>query len=531
MIEDSALQSQQRLIASLAQALKKKTRRKIRIIETHISWVLIAGPFACKIKKAVCFDFIDARTLESRCFYCHEELRLNRRLAAEIYLCVAPIAGTPEQPVIEGAGMPIEYAVKMQAFSQSAIWRYRIRHGLLRSSEVDRLAQKIALFHQSLPPSPANSRWGTLPSLQAVAADNFAQLADAFIEEDDRQQLEALKTWEAAQREQLAPLFENRKESGFVRECHGDLHSGNILTRRGKVEVFDCIDFNESLRWIDVMNELAFIRMDLRFQHLPDLAARLLNQYLEVTGDYGGLPVLRYYEVYRALVRCKVAALRARQLISDAPASLEQQALAKNYLTFASGQIMPSPSAIMITHGFSGSGKSTFAKMLVEPLGAVVLRSDVERKRLHGLSALSDAAAPFGSGIYAADASELTYGRLLAQAKAAVQAGIPVVVDAAFLKATQRTSFQQLANELNVPFLLFDLRADNATLKTRILSRQKLRQDPSDAGLDILTNQLRHHDPLANSEMAHTIVVDATSGIAPGALRTLCEEVNAVLHK
>jgi len=527
---NDALQSQQRLIASLVRALKRKTRREVHIIETHISWVLIAGHFAYKIKKAVCFDFIDARSLESRCAYCHEELRLNRRLAPEIYLGVIPITGTPEQAVIAGAGTPIEYAVKMQAFSQVDIWIHRIQHRLLTSTEINQLAKKIALFHQCVPPSPANSSWGTPQSLQAVAADNFAQLSEMIHEEDERQVLEALRIWEAEQRERLAPVFENRKERGLVKENHGDLHSGNILTRHGKVEVFDCIDFNENLRWIDVVNEIAFICMDLRFQKLPGLAARLLNQYLEVTGDYEGLAVLRYYEVYRALVRCKVASLRARQLISDVPAMLPQKAIAKNYLAFASAQIKPSPCAIMITHGFSGSGKSTFSKMLVELLGAVVLRSDVERKRLRGLPALSDASVPPGSGIYDADTSELTYRHLLALAKATVQAGIPAIVDAAFLKITQRNPFHEMANELKVPFLLFDLRTDEATLKSRILSRQE-GQDPSDAGLDILAHQLRNHDPLANDEMAHTIIVNVTSGIDPKALRTICEKVNAILRR
>ncbi|MGZ3159003.1 MAG: AAA family ATPase, partial [Burkholderiaceae bacterium] len=292
------------------------------------------------------------------------------------------------------------------------------------------------------------------------------------------------------------------------KECHGDLHSGNILTIDSHVEVFDCIEFNESLRWIDVMSDIAFICMDLHIQDRDDLAARLLNHYLELTGDYDGLAVLHYYTIQRALVRCKVGLMRACQLRSDAQdaASFEKQAA--RYLAFSNDGMNKAPTAIMITHGLSGSGKSTFCKCLVEVTGAIQIRSDVERKRMHGLAVTSRAGAAPDATLYSVAANQMTYDRLLQLTRQIVEAGMPVIVDAAFLKKEERSRFEKLANELSVPFHIFDVHASEATMKQRIAQRTQLNQDPSDAGIDVLARQLVWNEPLTANEMKDAIVID-----------------------
>jgi len=334
MTYQDALDTQGKLIRSLA-AVLEKDGPLVQFFETHISWVLVAAKFAYKFKKAVHFDFLDFSTLDARRFYCEEELRLNRRLAPDLYLDVVTITGSADHPSIGGIGSPIEYGVRMRVFPQQALWSHRIGTGEISTPEIDALALKIARFHGSAAVAPKESPWGTPAALQATADENLESVA-ALVEGTDAEfEVRELKAWQASQRHALCDTFESRRAHGMVRECHGDLHGRNILTIDDRVEVFDCIEFNEGLRWIDVMNDIAFVCMDLQFQDRRDLAARLLDRYLDITGDYEGLAVLRYYSVQRALVRCKVALLRTRQLGADARDAAQHEREARRYLAFS----------------------------------------------------------------------------------------------------------------------------------------------------------------------------------------------------
>lgn len=529
-----ALAAQKIFVEALALELGKKAARP-SLYETHISWVLVTPDYAYKIKKAIQFDFIDYSTLERRQFYCNEELRLNRRLAPELYLGIVPITGTAERPAMEGVGPPIEYAVKMRSFAQEALWSYRLEHNLLTESEIDELAGGLAVFHQRAAPS-FMSDFGTPAALEAVARENIdsvAKLLDGAAENmRNSPGIEELREWDRLQRGRLHACFAIRKQAGFVRECHGDLHGANILTLDGKVQVFDCIEFNENLRWIDVMNDVAFACMDLSFLRRTDLANRLRNRYLEESGDYGGLAVLRYYEIHRALVRSKVALLHARQPPeenTEAQESAEKfqdalgkRSLGRRYFDFAVRRSKPSATALMITHGFSGCGKTTWARKIVELVGAIQLRSDVERKRMHGLAPTTHVAAGPAEKLYDASATRATYVRLRDLAECAIAAGWPAIVDASFLQFEYRSMFRRLAEEMQVSFFIFDLRADTETLRSRISMRQSQGKDASDAGLEILSYQLSRHDSLTPDELRIAISVKPDCFADEEAIRSVC---------
>jgi predicted kinase len=299
------------------------------------------------------------------------------------------------------------------------------------------------------------------------------------------------------------------------------------LTLNGEVQLFDCIEFNESLRWIDVMDDLAFIHMDLAFCGRRDLAARLLNQYMELSGDHDGLAVLPYYRVHRALVRAKVMFLRARQadLPADGKAAFRRDAL--SYLALAHAGTRRRPVAIMITHGYSGSGKTTFARHVVQLLDAIQLRSDVERKRLHASTGAGGPESACGQPLYSDAASRLTYDRLRVLSRDVVEAGWPVIVDAAFLSTAWREAFRSLAAGMGVPFFIFDLRASRTVMASRIASRQRTGLDASDAGVAILDQQLR--DAQALDGTASTIVVDTESDMNAERARAACAPVAAIL--
>jgi len=498
---DQELARQRSLIDAFAATLEDQS---VQVFETHISCVVVAGSYAYKFKKPVHFDFVDFSTLEARRHYCEEEMRLNGRLAPDIYLDVVALYGTPERPMLDGTGKPLEYAVRMRSFTQQALWSYRLAQNQLEPVEVDRLADAIAGFHRSTAVAAPDSPWCTPSALRAIADETLNVVAALSSGEEEKRMAAELQSWEAAQRDRLATIFVKRKTGGAIRECHGDLHSGNILTMCDRVEAFDCIEFNDSLRWIDVMNDVAFACMDLRFLQRAELAARFLNHYLEACGDYAGLQVLHYYEVHRALIRCKVALLRARQEPGREAERSSQQAHA--YLDFAQQRVQRLRPVILLMHGFSGCGKSTLSSHLVEALDALRIRSDVERKRMRGIAATEH---PTGAaGLYAASAISDTYHRLRELAADILKAGWSVIVDATFLKAGQRAPFRQLASELEVPLYIVDMQASEATLCERIVRRRD-EHDASDAGVEVLLRQLASHDPLTSEELAQTIAVDA----------------------
>jgi aminoglycoside phosphotransferase family enzyme/predicted kinase len=486
----------------------------VRVLETHISFVILTGAFAYKIKKAVDLGFLDFTTLEKRRFYCHEELRLNARLAPEIYLEVVPIGGAPEAPRVGEAGEAIEYAVKMREFPQQALADQALARGELTSRHIDALAELVAAFHAGAQRATQSDPYGSPETIRAWAMQNFSQIRAVSTPAQCADNLDALESWSRRECERLHGVFLQRKREARVRECHGDLHLGNLVLLDDRPQAFDCIEFNPELRWIDVMNEIAFLMMDLRAAGRADFAARLLSAYLESTGDYAGLAVLRFYLVYRAMVRAKVNLLRARQLEpAGARASLLEEQFG-TYLALAQRFARPGRPFLVITHGFSGSGKTTLSQPLLELSGAIRLRSDVERKRMHGLAADARGGSGVGEGLYGAEATAATYGRLRDLARSAIEAGYGVIVDATFLKRAHRDLFRAVAASAAVPFLIVDFKASEALLRERVLARVRQGKDASDADLAVLEHQLATHEPLQDDELAATFVCDAAVPLA-----------------
>lgn len=480
------------------------------MVETHISWVLLTGDFAYKIKKPLDLGFLDFSTLEKRRHFCEEEIRLNRRLAPALYLNAVPITMVDQAPHMGGAGAAVEYAVRMRQFPDDARLDQVLARGDLRPEHVDQLAAHISAFHAGLPGTGGEIAFGTLESVARYARQNFQQIRDRLDESPDLSRLSELETWTEQELRARGGRIARRREQGWVRECHGDLHLANMALLGERIEVFDCIEFNPELRWIDVMSEAAFTVMDLEDRNRRDLGNRFLNGYLEAGGDYGGLDVLRFYLVYRALVRAKVSAIRMAQ--AELPEADRAGALAqcRGYLALAGAFTRPEHPALLITHGPSGSGKTTLTTPLVETLGALRLRSDVERKRLFGLAPGARTAAGIGQGIYGHDADERTYARLVELAETVLRAGYPVIVDATFLKRERREAFRHLARRRAVPFAILDFRAPRDTLRQRVSSRQAAGRDASEAGTEVLARQQATAEPLGAEELGETLAIDTT---------------------
>lgn len=483
---------------------------RVRLIETHISWLLLTGDYAYKIKKPVDLGFVDFSTLERRQHFCAEEVRLNRRYAPEIYLGVVPITGTPDRPRISGAGTAIEYAVRMREFAQEDLLDRRLLDGRLDAAQIDRLADTIAAFHHGSDAASAESKHGTASSLLAAALANFDAIDPRIGDIAVKERLRALRDWTIAEQRRLTPAFSRRQAQGRIRECHGDLHLGNIALIGGRITMFDCIEFNDAFRWVDVMNELAFTAMDLAARGRFDFAHRLLNRYLEANGDYPGLEVLRFYLVYRAMVRAKVDCIRAAQSdVSDGVRTRERKDFEAR-IALAERFAQPGHPFLAIMSGLSGSGKTHVSQLALERTGAIRLRSDVERKRLFGLAANDMSGSALHRGIYDVHASDRTFERLTELARLVLAAGYPAIVDATFILRTRRRPFASLAASMHVPFAILSCRAPDAVLEARIARRRSARSDASEADIDVLRRQRQLAEALDASEQCAAIAIDAS---------------------
>ncbi len=500
------------LIAALSSpACYAHSVEHLDVLETHISWVILTGKHAYKIKKPVNLGFVDFTTLEARRRCCEEEIRLNRRLAPSLYEAVVKITGNVGDPRIDGDDATLEYGVRMREFPQSALASLMLSNGTLTGTHIDALAGRIAAFHGGIGIAALGSPYGAPETVIAAARDNFDTLDPLLTNETMRARLVELRAWTEREYNERLPLFTARQAEGYVRECHGDLHLGNIVILDDRLTPFDCIEFNAGLRWIDVMSEVAFLVMDLLDHGRADFAYRFLNAYLAAADGYSGINVLRFYLVYRALVRAKVHALRARLgEVADAErdrliaASQMYVELARRCAQGAQGV----PPAIILMHGLSGSGKSVLAQALAERAGAILLRSDIERKRLSDLTPLARSGSTLASGIYTTSLTLTTYNRLLDLARVSVTAGYAVIVDATFLKRQQRDLFCREAHTRRIPFIIVDVVAPDIVLHARIAARLAAKIDASEADQEVLTHQTLNSEALTATESSAVLCID-----------------------
>ncbi|HEY0289186.1 MAG TPA: bifunctional aminoglycoside phosphotransferase/ATP-binding protein [Pseudomonas sp.] len=470
---------------------------RFQVIETHISWVLLTGPYVYKIKKPVNFGFLDFTSLSSREHFCKEELRLNQRLTKDLYLEVLPITGSVESPQLGGTGEAIEYVLKMRQFPQDGLLSTLQANGELTTAQIDDLARQIAEFHLNAPRVPVDHPLGTPEAVMAPITQNFEQIRPFLTEKADIIQLEALQAWADTSFERLKPLLSQRKTDGFIRECHGDIHLGNATLIDGKVVIFDCIEFNEPFRMTDVYADIGFLAMDLEDRGLKVHSRRLISQYLEITGDYAGLELLNFYKAYRALVRAKVA-LFSLPANADAVQRGTTMRQYRNYANLAESYSAIPSRFLAITHGVSAVGKSHVAMRLVEALGAIRLRSDVERKRLFADK----------QDLYAADVSVATYERLHQLADGVLRAGFPVVIDATYLKREQREGAAKVAETTGAPLLILDCTAPQAVIAGWLKLRQAKNDDPSDATMAVIESQQANREQLTAKEILSSLRIE-----------------------
>lgn len=470
----------------------------VELIETHISQVFLTGQYAYKIKKPVNFGFLDFSELKRRKFYCEEELRLNGRLAPDVYLDVIPITRSDNSIKFNGDGDIIEYAIKMKQFPQQGLLSHLVEKDQLTKEQITELAEVIAEFHQNIEKLGNSSDIGTASEILKPVNHNF-EILQPLLDAAQQEKLNKIRKESLSLHQQIKTFLEERKQLGFIRECHGDLHLGNIALINNHVTAFDGIEFNDSFRWIDTISEIAFLTMDLDDHQQSTYATIFLNHYLEITGDYEGLTTLTFYKIYRAMVRAKVVGLRRTQLKSDCDEYNQDTKELNNYLQLAERYCNTEKGNIIITHGISGSGKSWLATRLRNQIRAIHISSDRERKRRY-MNTKTD--------LYSQETTDKVYHSLAKISEHIIESGYNALVDATFLNPEYRHQFEQLATKLNCKLIILNCKTDKSLLEARIKKRRIDNNNLSDADISIMHKQLESYLPLQENELNHVITID-----------------------
>jgi aminoglycoside phosphotransferase family enzyme/gluconate kinase len=490
-------------------------RDPVQLIQTHVSYVLLTGDFAYKIKKPVNFGFLDYSTLEKRHHFCQEELRLNQRAASELYLDVVPITERPAEAhesdkvphyQFGGEGKVVDYAVRMRQFPQDTLLVDLYEQGKLTEALIQELAQVMAAFHKATVTNERIRSFGTVDQVRQAFDENFEQTAGYIGGPQTQTQFDETRDYCDRFFSENVDLFNQRMDQGKIRECHGDLHLRNIAYWQNRLWLFDCIEFNEPFRFVDVMFDVAYIVMDLDARQRQDLRSCFLSTYTEETGDWDGLRVLPIYVSRQTYVRAKVTSF----LLDDPNVSETEKRNAHEtaalYYTLAWGYTRPKPGQLFLMSGLSGSGKSTTARQLAQQVGAIYIRSDAVRKHLGGVPLQ----ARGGDDLYTPEMTQRTYARLLELGITLAEAGYRVILDAKYDRQALRQGAIAQAEAHGIPLQILHCTAPSEVLQSRVQQRLG---DIADATVAVLQQQT--YDPITDAEAAYVTTLDTTQPIEP----------------
>ena len=495
------------MVQALARRLAKRFHAKAEVHQTHISSVILCAHAAYKLKRPVHLALVDFSSLKRRRRDYQKEVEINRRTAPDLYIGVVRITGSVDMPDVDGHGDLLDWAVSMKRFPQSSIALNALKHNRLDTELVVTLSDHLASFHLSLPATKLQPN--TAPSdtqvwlEQSLAEITTAQPAYAVTAQTLR---DASRAWAQS----LMPSMQRRAQDGFRRHCHGDLHLQNLLISGKQIMAFDAIEFDTRLAQIDIVNDIAFTFMDLLAQDRADLAWTLINRWCERTGDYESLRLLRYYTLYRAIVRAKVSLLSSNLSEFD------------RYWSLSGALTRPAnPSKLILVAGVSGSGKSTVARLLVSLLSGIQIRTDVIRKRF--AQTHPDKAQP----LYSSEAVEQTYDEVRRLCEILLASNLTVIVDATFTNQHQIDQFAGLARRTQARLAILNCQAPQAVLRRRISKRQAKGRDASDATVAVMQSQLLHLESHPNTWPIRPVNID--TNVSSSVLRSrLCAIASAL---
>jgi aminoglycoside phosphotransferase family enzyme/predicted kinase len=492
-------------------------RPGVELRQTHISWVFLGAGGAFKVKKPVSLGFLDFSTKEKRHEACEAEVRLNRRLAPDVYRGVLPVTlDALGRHRLGGEGDPVDWAVSMKRLPDSHRADVRLERGELTGEDVELVAGRVARFHRECGPSEAAKPFGTVEAIRFNVLENFEQTRTTINRYLDAERVKELETWQLRFLEERRSLFDERLRTGRIRDGHGDLRLEHVyLDERHDVTILDCIEFNDRFRFADVCTDVVFLAMDLAWHGRVDLAERFLARYAREAGDYDLYPLVDFYQSYRAFVRGKIASMTAGSAGASFDVRERAAAEARRYFLLALAserQALVSPRVVAVG-GLIASGKSTIAEALGREMPAPVVDADRTRKHLAGVAPEQPLPeAPF-AGFYSPEFTRKVYAELCRRGSAVLASGRPVILDASFRARAHRSEAMRLARKTGVPFLFIECRASEALCRERLREREKTRA-VSDGRIEVFGDFARSWETVDELDAPEHLVLDTSEPVA-----------------
>ena len=514
--------AQERLLPFLLNRLSFPHRpRQVRLVQTHASFVIIAPPFVYKVKKPVNFGFLNFSTLEKRRHFCEREILLNRRLCPGVYLGVVPISTRDGRLTFGEGDAVVEYAVKMRRLPDGRFLDQLLERGTVKPADVNRIVATLKKFYEAQHPTAEIESWGRVSRLRISTDENFRQAREFIGRTISRAAFEAIRTYTNEFYRRHASLFASRIRERRVRDCHGDLHLEHIHLTPRALHIYDCIEFNDRFRFVDVANDVAFLAMDLDFNGRPDLARHFAERMAAALRDDGMPRLMDFYKCYRAFVRGKVESLHS---IAPAAPDAERDASAeraRRYFRLALRYaVAGSDPLVLAVMGRIASGKSTLARALGDELGWEVFSSDRVRKEMAGFPLFERSSVAARGRLYSAALTRKTYARLFAAAEIELRAGRGVILDATFARREHRALFAKRLGRRGA-WRFVEAQASNAAVKQRLRAREAGAGEVSDARLEDFGMLTGLYESPAELRAARCVKVRTTPPIDRTVLDTL----------
>ena len=478
--------------------------------QTQMSLLFFVGDFVYKVKKPVNLGYLDYSSLENRKRFCEQEVHLNRRLCRDTYLGVVPIVREPQGLRVEGTGQAVEYAVKMRRLPQERMLDRLIGEGSATRAMMETIASRVAGFHALADTTPEIAAFGSIATIRQNTDENFSQTAPSVGHTITPATHALLRRFTDDFMDTQRALLDRRVLNGRIRDCHGDLHAAHVCMT-DEVCIYDCIEFNDRFRYGDVASEVAFLAMDLDRLRTHDLSRAFVDSYAAISDDAGVAQLLPFYACYRAVVRGKVEGFKLGDALIPDDERRAATWLARTYFELAK-RYATGKGLLIVMSGLTASGKSTVAGRLGELLAGTVLSSDIVRKQLAGLPPEQHAYAPFGQGIYSPEWTTRTYDELLHQAAPVLAAGGCAILDASFLRASERTRAIEAAKQASARVIMVECVAPRKALLERLAQRQA-GGTVSDGRPEILKGQVAAQEPVVEFPAGDHVKIDTTRGI------------------
>jgi aminoglycoside phosphotransferase family enzyme/predicted kinase len=522
-MKDTHPLSQEKLLAFLLEPRSyRHCPKRVRLIQTHASYVLIAAPYVYKVKKPVNLGFLDFSTLENRRHFSEREVILNRRLCQGIYLGVVPISLNAGRLAFGLRGDAVEYAIKMRKLQDRYFTLGLLQRDRVGTEDLDRVVSKLKAFYEGQRPTEEVTMWGRIKKLKISTDENFRQ-TEAFIGSTlSRPAFEAIRLYTENFYNRNAKLFDSRIRKQWIRDCHGDLHLEHVHLAPKRLSIYDCIEFNDRFRYIDVANDIAFLAMDFDYHGRSDLSRYFIARLADALGDSGMLGLMDVYKCYRAYVRGKVESLRQDEVDVSDSERRESRARAARYFRLAlQYAVCGSEPRVVVLMGRVGSGKSTLASALGRELGWDIFSSDQARKELAGLPLYTRGGPTVRRRLYSQTTTRKTYVALLRNARKQVKERRSLILDATFSRCHYRDQLRQQLDRAGVAYCFVEAQASEETSKKRLEARERKARELSDARLEDFEMLNRSYEPPLELDLQHRITVGTEHSLEATVAETL----------